>query len=279
MFCSWMWSDPKPTPTCHLKYCEEVGLFNELTSPMEHDFKIAAVDDIKKMPLDLSPLATPMIIHNKIEDHSAVAVTNLVYFIQDVAQPHCNNSTIVHPASLQVRNVLLATSDASVVIQQALPSPTSSSVITQASSSKSPIVPVSGTFPILFLLPNGQTMPVAIPATIASRALSLVPPEPRLSVPGSPRATSPCPWFPQSHISLSLVPPEPRLSVPGSPRATSLCPWFPQSHISLSLVPPEPHLSVPGSPRATSLCPWFPRAPPPLSVGNTEQKIIICGEH
>ncbi|CDQ84284.1 unnamed protein product [Oncorhynchus mykiss] len=39
---------------------------------MEHDFKIAAVDDINKVPLDLSPLATPMIIYNKIEDHSAV---------------------------------------------------------------------------------------------------------------------------------------------------------------------------------------------------------------
>nr|XP_046189305.1 cyclic AMP-dependent transcription factor ATF-2-like [Oncorhynchus gorbuscha] len=64
-------ADPKPTPTRFLKYCEEVGLFNELTSPM--DFKIAPVGDIRKMPLDLSPLATPMIMHNKIEDHSAVA--------------------------------------------------------------------------------------------------------------------------------------------------------------------------------------------------------------
>uniref|UniRef100_A0A674BXF3 Cyclic AMP-dependent transcription factor ATF-2 n=1 Tax=Salmo trutta TaxID=8032 RepID=A0A674BXF3_SALTR len=171
-------ADQTPTPTCFLKNCEEVGLFNELTSPMEQDFKIAAVDDMKKMPLDLSPLATPMIIQNKIEDHSAVAAH------RDSPLPHLESttrddklslqpsslpsSTIVHPASLQVPNVLLATSDASVVIQQVLPSPTSSSVITQASSSKRPIVPVSGTFPVLFQLPNGQTMPVAIPATIAS---------------------------------------------------------------------------------------------------------------
>uniref|UniRef100_A0A8C7RI24 Activating transcription factor 2 n=1 Tax=Oncorhynchus mykiss TaxID=8022 RepID=A0A8C7RI24_ONCMY len=309
-------ADPKPTPTLFLKYCEEVGLFNELTT---------AVDDINKVPLDLSPLATPMIIHNKIEDHSAVVahwdsplphpesttrddkVTNLPSSLP--------SSTIVHPASLQVPNVLLATSDASVVIQQALPSPTSSSVITQASSSKRPIVPVSGTFPILFQLPNGQTMPVAIPATIASRvhipiaipvsiaslvlwssivyciestslypwfpqshvSLSLVPPEPRLSVPGSPRATSLCPWFPQSHVSLSLVPPEPRLSVPGSPRATSLCPWFPQSHVSLSLVPPEPRLSVPGSPRATSLYPWFPQSHVSLSLVPPEPRLSIPG--
>ncbi|XP_055727517.1 cyclic AMP-dependent transcription factor ATF-2-like [Salvelinus fontinalis] len=124
------------------------------------------------MPLDLSPLATPMIIQNKIEDHSAVAAH------RDRPLPHPESttrddkpsslpsSTIVHPASLQVPNVLLSTSDASVVIEQALTSPTSSSVITQASSSKRPIVLLS--FPVLFQLPNGQTMPVAIPLTIAS---------------------------------------------------------------------------------------------------------------
>uniref|UniRef100_A0AAY5KMH1 Cyclic AMP-dependent transcription factor ATF-2 n=1 Tax=Esox lucius TaxID=8010 RepID=A0AAY5KMH1_ESOLU len=172
-------ADQTPTPTRFLKNCEEVGLFNELTSPFEHDFKKAADDDTKKMPLDLSPLATPMIIRNKIEDHSAVEAH------RDSPLPHPESttnddkevslqptslptSTIVHPASLQVPNVLLATSEASVVLQQALPSPTSSSVITQVPSSNRPIVPVSGTFPVLLQLPNGQTMPVAIPATIAS---------------------------------------------------------------------------------------------------------------
>ncbi|XP_041724886.2 cyclic AMP-dependent transcription factor ATF-2-like [Coregonus clupeaformis] len=172
-------ADQTPTPTRFLKNCEEVGLFNELTSPLVHDFKRAAVYDIKKMPLDLSPLATPMIIRNKIEDHSVVAAH------RDSPLPHPESTTsddkevslqptslptsaIVHPASLHVPNVLLATSDASVVIQQALPSPTSSSVITQAPSTNRPIVPVSGTFPVILQLPNGQTMPIAIPATIAS---------------------------------------------------------------------------------------------------------------
>uniref|UniRef100_A0A8C7HZP6 Cyclic AMP-dependent transcription factor ATF-2 n=1 Tax=Oncorhynchus kisutch TaxID=8019 RepID=A0A8C7HZP6_ONCKI len=172
-------ADQTPTPTRFLKNCEEVGLFNELTSPFEHDFKKATEDDLKKMPLDLSPLATPMIIQSKIEDHSAVEAhrgsplphpesttsDDKEVSLQPTSLP---TSTIVHPASLQVPNVLLATSDASVVIQQALPSPTSSSVITQVPSSNRPIVPVSGTFPVLFQLPNGQTMPVAIPATIAS---------------------------------------------------------------------------------------------------------------
>ena len=51
---SWYWSfssvaDQTPTPTRFLKNCEEVGLFNELASPFDHDFKKAAEDDIKKV--------------------------------------------------------------------------------------------------------------------------------------------------------------------------------------------------------------------------------------
>lgn len=44
-------TDQTPTPTRFLKNCEEVGLFNELTSPFDHDFKKAAEDDIKKVPM------------------------------------------------------------------------------------------------------------------------------------------------------------------------------------------------------------------------------------
>lgn len=64
-------ADQTPTPTRFLKNCEEVGLFNELTSPFDHDFKKATEDDIKKLPLDLSPLATP-IIRSKIEEATAL---------------------------------------------------------------------------------------------------------------------------------------------------------------------------------------------------------------
>ena len=42
-------ADQTPTPTRFLKNCEEVGLFNELASPFEHDFKKATEDDIKKV--------------------------------------------------------------------------------------------------------------------------------------------------------------------------------------------------------------------------------------
>lgn len=176
-------ADQTPTPTRFLKNCEEVGLFNELASPFDHDFKKATEEDIKKLPLDLSPLATP-VIRNKTEETTAVDAH------RDSPLPHPESttndekdislqptslpaSTIVHPASLQVPNVLLATTEANIVIQQALPSPTSSSVITQVPSSNRPIVPVAGTFPVLLQLPNGQTMPVAIPASITSSSVHI----------------------------------------------------------------------------------------------------------
>uniref|UniRef100_A0A9L0RDN3 Cyclic AMP-dependent transcription factor ATF-2 n=1 Tax=Equus caballus TaxID=9796 RepID=A0A9L0RDN3_HORSE len=180
-----------PTPTRFLKNCEEVGLFNELASPFENEFKKASEDDIKKMPLDLSPLATP-IIRSKIEEPSVVETTH-----QDSPLPHPESTTsdekevplvqtaqptsaIVRPASLQVPNVLLTSSDSSVIIQQAVPSPTSSTVITQAPSSNRPIVPVPGPFPLLLHLPNGQTMPVAIPASITSSNVHVPAAVPRL---------------------------------------------------------------------------------------------------
>ncbi|XP_056886729.1 cyclic AMP-dependent transcription factor ATF-2 isoform X2 [Takifugu flavidus] len=214
-------ADQTPTPTRFLKNCEEVGLFNELTSPFDHDFKKATEDDYKKLPLDLSPLATP-IIRNKTEEPAPLEVhrnsplphpesttsDEKDLSLQPASLP---TSTIVHPASLQVPNVLLATSEANVVIQQALPSPTSSSVITQVPSTNRPIVPVSGTFPVLLQLPNGQTMPVAIPASITSssvhipttiplvRPVTVVP-----NVPGIPGPPSPQPQPVQSESKLKL---------------------------------------------------------------------------
>uniref|UniRef100_A0A3P9MNH4 Activating transcription factor 2 n=1 Tax=Oryzias latipes TaxID=8090 RepID=A0A3P9MNH4_ORYLA len=214
-------ADQTPTPTRFLKNCEEVGLFNELASPFDHDFKKAAEDDLKKLPLDLSPLATP-VIRNKTEEPAAVdahrnsplphpeSTTNddKDLTLQPASLP---TSTIVHPASLQVPNVLLATTDANVVIQPALPSPTSSSVITQVPSTNRPIVPMSGTFPVLLQLPNGQTMPVAIPASITSssvhipttiplvRPVTVVP-----AVPGIPGPPSPQPPPAQTEAKLTL---------------------------------------------------------------------------
>ncbi|XP_018427884.1 PREDICTED: cyclic AMP-dependent transcription factor ATF-2 [Nanorana parkeri] len=212
-------ADQTPTPTRFLKNCEEVGLFNELASPFENDFKKASDDDIKKMPLDLSPLVTP-VIRSKIEEPAIVETTH-----QNSPLPHPESttsdekevplptaqptSTIVRSPSLQVPSVLLTNSESSVIIQPATPSPTSSSVITQAPPSNRAIVPVPAPFPLLLHLPNGQTMPVAIPASITNsnvhipasvpivRPVTVVP-----TIPGIPGPSSPPPV--QSEAKLRL---------------------------------------------------------------------------
>uniref|UniRef100_A0A8C9TXY9 Cyclic AMP-dependent transcription factor ATF-2 n=1 Tax=Scleropages formosus TaxID=113540 RepID=A0A8C9TXY9_SCLFO len=79
-------ADQTPTPTRFLKNCEEVGLFNELASPFEHDFKKATEEDIKKLPLDLSPLATPT-VRNKMEEPSSVETH------RDSPLPHPESTT------------------------------------------------------------------------------------------------------------------------------------------------------------------------------------------
>ncbi|MEE6489713.1 hypothetical protein FKM82_015654 [Ascaphus truei] len=184
-------ADQTPTPTRFLKNCEEVGLFNELASPFENDFKKTSDDDIKKLPLDLSPLVTPVIRNKNVEEPSVVETTH-----QDSPLPHPESttsdekevplptaqptSTIVRSASLQVPNVLLTNSDSSVIIQPTIPSPTSSTVITHAPSSHRPIVPVPAPFPLLLHLPNGQTMPVAIPASITNSNVHIPASVPRL---------------------------------------------------------------------------------------------------
>lgn len=243
-------ADQTPTPTRFLKNCEEVGLFNELASPFENDFKKVSDDDVKKMPLDLSPLATPVIRH-KIEEPIAVETAHhesplphpesttsdekelseltvcssplplidndcsdedMVIEEEPLQQPAQPTPAIVRPTSLQVPNVLLASSDSSVIIQHATPSPTSSTVITQAPPSNRTIVPVRGTFPVLLHLPNGQTMPVAIPASITKpnvhvaasapvvRPVTVVP-----NVPGIPGPSSPPPIQSEAKMRLKAA--------------------------------------------------------------------------
>ncbi|CAL8267954.1 unnamed protein product [Lota lota] len=211
-------ADQTPTPTRFLKNCEEVGLFNELASPFEHDFKKASDYDIKKMPLDLSPLATP-IMRSKIEEHTGMEV----HRVSPLPHPESTTNddkelslqptpTIVHPASLHVPNILLATSEANVVTQQALPSPTSSSVITPVPSTNRPVVPASGPFPVLLQLHNGQTTPMAIPASVTSSTLHIPTTGPLVrpvtilrNVPGIPGPHSP--QHVQSEAKLALKAP------------------------------------------------------------------------
>ncbi|XP_060683919.1 cyclic AMP-dependent transcription factor ATF-2 isoform X2 [Hemiscyllium ocellatum] len=91
-------ADQTPTPTRFLKNCEEVGLFNELASPFENEFKKASEDDIKKMPLDMSPLALPA-VRTKVEDMPIVETSH-----QNSPLPHPESTTsdekIIRPVTM-----------------------------------------------------------------------------------------------------------------------------------------------------------------------------------
>ncbi|XP_069009947.1 cyclic AMP-dependent transcription factor ATF-2 isoform X2 [Embiotoca jacksoni] len=280
-------ADQTPTPTRFLKNCEEVGLFNELASPFDHDFKKATEDDVKKLPLDLSPLATP-IIRNKSEPTALEAH-------RDSPLPHPESttnedkdlslqpaslptSTIVHPASLQVPNVLLATSEANVVIQQALPSPTSSSVITQVPSTNRPIVPVSGTFPVLLQLPNGQTMPVAIPASITSSSVHIPTTIPKLKATLSqqlPQVTNGDGGEVQSsavtHTAAPASPAPIPIPIP-TPTPTAVLTLVPAPHLPTTEEPSQHSLQQPAT--STTETPASPVPPPqnPPSTGGRRRR-------
>ncbi|XP_016143008.1 cyclic AMP-responsive element-binding protein 5-like [Sinocyclocheilus grahami] len=91
-----MLSDQTPTPTRFLKNCEEVGLFSELDCSIEQEFCQAQEEEDSKQNITLHGQGGP---NQHQQTHSR-----------------------------------MANHDGSIVIQQALPSPQSSSVITQAPS-------------------------------------------------------------------------------------------------------------------------------------------------
>ncbi|XP_028674059.1 cyclic AMP-responsive element-binding protein 5 isoform X2 [Erpetoichthys calabaricus] len=122
-------SDQTPTPTRFLKNCEEVGLFNDLDCSIEQEFRKAQEEEDNKMNISLH--------------------------------------TSVGPSSHQPPHSRLSTQDG-IVIQQAMPSPQSSSVITQAPSTNRQIGPVPGSLSSLLHLRNRQRqpLPASMPGTL-----------------------------------------------------------------------------------------------------------------
>ncbi|XP_062322729.1 cyclic AMP-responsive element-binding protein 5 isoform X1 [Osmerus eperlanus] len=123
-----MLSDQTPTPTRFLKNCEEVGLFSELDCSIEQEFRKAQEEEDNKQNISL---------HGQPGQHQ---------------QSHSR----------------MANHDSSIVIQQALPSPQSSSVITQAPSTNRQIGPVPGSLSSLLHLRNRQRqpLPASMPGTL-----------------------------------------------------------------------------------------------------------------
>ncbi|XP_029104147.1 cyclic AMP-responsive element-binding protein 5-like isoform X1 [Scleropages formosus] len=125
-----MLSDQTPTPTRFLKNCEEVGLFSELDCSIEQEFCKAQEEEDSKQNLAL---------------HGAAG--------QNQHQPP---------------HVCMTNHSSGMGIQQALPSPQSSSVITQAPSTNRQTGPVPGSLSSLLHLRNRQRqpLPASMPGTL-----------------------------------------------------------------------------------------------------------------
>ncbi|XP_009997800.1 PREDICTED: cyclic AMP-dependent transcription factor ATF-7, partial [Chaetura pelagica] len=204
-------ADQTPTPTRFLKNCEEVGLFNELASSFEHEFKKAAEDEEKKArgkshrgrktelgssgALDMSLPSTPDI---KIKEEEPVEV--------DSSPPDSPTSNPRSPQNKEKevtpKPVIISTPTPTIVrpgslplhlgydpLHPTLPSPTS--VITQAPPSNRQLGSPTGSLPLVVQLANGQTMPVLpgppvqMPSVISlARPVSMVPNIP--GIPGPP---------------------------------------------------------------------------------------------
>ncbi|XP_070596909.1 cyclic AMP-dependent transcription factor ATF-7 [Erythrolamprus reginae] len=194
-------ADQTPTPTRFLKNCEEVGLFNELASSFESEFKKASEDDEKKCsgPLDMSLPSTPDV---KIKEEEPVEV--------DSSPP---DSPVGSPLSPQPREkesaskpIIISTPTPTIVrpgslplhlgydpLHPTLPSPTS--VITQAPPSNRQLGSPTSSIPLVMHLVNGQTMPVLpgppvqMPSVISlARPMPMVPNIP--GIPGPPIISS-----------------------------------------------------------------------------------------
>ncbi|XP_048378072.1 cyclic AMP-responsive element-binding protein 5 isoform X1 [Stegostoma tigrinum] len=174
-------SDQTPTPTRFLKNCEEVGLFNELACSLEQEFRKAQEEEDNKrvsVGLNISNLSEVQGKETSITDSSTQASA----LSRTVSATRSDKNLSVHgsvqgPMSGSASHLLATTRmpnhDSGVVIQQAMPSPTSSSVITQAPSTNRQIGPVPGSLSSLLHLHNRQRqpMPGSMPGNLSNSAM------------------------------------------------------------------------------------------------------------
>ncbi|XP_071374224.1 cyclic AMP-dependent transcription factor ATF-7-like [Centroberyx affinis] len=199
-------ADQTPTPTRFLKNCEEVGLFNELASSFEQEFRKAQEDDDKRsknplpapnsVALDMS-LQTASDVKVKEEEPvevdssppgspdsiSSTSDSNRESLVKGRDTPPRSSAptpTIVRPGSLPLHLGFDA-------LQPTMPSPTS--VITQAPPSNRTLGSPTSHYPMM-MLPNGQAVPVLpgpvqMPSVInLARPMCMVPNIP--GIPGPP---------------------------------------------------------------------------------------------
>ncbi|XP_029911740.1 cyclic AMP-dependent transcription factor ATF-7a isoform X2 [Myripristis murdjan] len=199
-------ADQTPTPTRFLKNCEEVGLFNELASSFEQEFRKEQEDDDKRAKNPL-PAPNSVALDMSLQTVSDVKVKEEVPVEVDSSSPGSPDSissmsdnnresrvkakdtpprssaptpTIVRPGSLPLHLGFDA-------LQPTMPSPTS--VITQAPPSNRTLGSPTSHYPMM-MLPNGQAVPVLpgpvqMPSVInLARPMCMVPNIP--GIPGPP---------------------------------------------------------------------------------------------
>uniref|UniRef100_A0A8C8D8M9 Cyclic AMP-dependent transcription factor ATF-7 n=1 Tax=Oncorhynchus tshawytscha TaxID=74940 RepID=A0A8C8D8M9_ONCTS len=186
-------ADQTPTPTRFLKNCEEVGLFNELASSFEQEFRKAHEDDQRNK----NPLPTPHLLAPPLQTLSGVKEEDEGPLEVDSSPPGSPDSTSSMSDSSKEpmgrgktlpppRPVLSSTPTPTIVrpgslpihlgydpLHPTLPSPTS--VITQTPPSNRQLGSPTGSFPLVMHLPNGQTVPL-LPSPNMTSVISLARP-------------------------------------------------------------------------------------------------------
>ncbi|XP_063065439.1 cyclic AMP-dependent transcription factor ATF-7a isoform X2 [Engraulis encrasicolus] len=204
-------ADQTPTPTRFLKNCDEVGLFNDIASSFEQEFRKAQEDDDKraKNPLQLTTPSAGGVLDMSLQTPSDVKVKEEEPVEVDSSPPGSPESissrsdsgresvgrpkhtppkppvsaaptpTIVRPGSLPLHMGYDA-------LHPTMPSPTS--VITQAPPSNRSLGSPTGSYHMM-MLPNGQTLPmlpgpIQMPSVISLARPMMVPNIP--GIPGPP---------------------------------------------------------------------------------------------
>ncbi|XP_048096509.1 cyclic AMP-dependent transcription factor ATF-7a isoform X1 [Alosa alosa] len=228
-------ADQTPTPTRFLKNCEEVGLFNELASSFEQEFRKAQEDDDKRAKNPALSSASTGVLDMSLQTPSEVKVKEEEPVEVDSSPPgspesissrsDSENEYVGRPKDTPPRPPVSAAPTPTIVrpgslplhlgydaLHPTMPSPTS--VITQAPPSNRQLGSPTGPYPMM-MLPNGQTVPVLpgpmqmqMPSVISLARPLMVPNIP--GIPGPPLggsssgSSSPSGYNPHSEAKMRL---------------------------------------------------------------------------
>ncbi|XP_078662263.1 cyclic AMP-dependent transcription factor ATF-7-like isoform X1 [Branchiostoma floridae x Branchiostoma belcheri] len=177
--------DQTPTPTRFLKNCEEVGLFQELSgaSPFEQDFKKASEQSTSQdsgdqsEPAETAPLPAA---DTRVPAPAAPVAHVAPVSMETSAAPTQPEPARVNPPPQVAATNVVTSPSATMATPELVPTigiaGTVSTVITQAPAGMArQMNTFQGSLPVLLHLPNGTTMPVAVPvpASIANPSVQV----------------------------------------------------------------------------------------------------------